>query len=589
MNNNTQRVDDILQKTEVPVFENAEHQAKLASELMKRHGEEAQAAPARAFGRGRRLVWAGAVAALLIVAIGLPLRGFIAPTRVWAEVLTALEQVDSFVMTTTFHREGESDSEAHEAATFYYREGSGYAVLSPRRKAWNLDGDMYQYDAQSDSVTIIRGMGMPPVRSCFQDNRLLTGLGRERDCGEVVRDGQTYRLLEVVDDTDPTQRAEVYYDPESMLPVTVLTYQRNTGDESWRLGREDSIAYNVPIDDAVFVPDYPDTAKVTERAPNPTEMAVVAGKLSEDVAWMEDAAAIVFHGEKFLAAEDVWLSPSGWVGVKFRTNLWHIFASPVGFREDPVNQERWDADKSKLHSLACGSALEAEPGVHYFAQHGDKHTGNRDGTHGYLKLFRLDRDEFPSDDFRPKELLFRTITIIRDKGRGESMKHYIDWRNEPEKWQMLELIIPVPDPSLTPPPSFNEEDLEWMRRTEVERTALMARVNSMRIAGRTEDVYQMIKGEPESVQRLYGAEWLLCLRDVGKAEQAYALYEDAPQEEKLRVGTGWIAVLYELGKEDEAREFFRSYKDYCTEKYGDDAHFNIDAAESYIKRFAEKQ
>ena len=250
MNSTTQQVHDLLRNANAPTFTNPDHQAKLLRVLLERHSEEAEQPTPRSPWFRQRMVWAAAMALLLVAAIGLPLRGLFAPTRVWAEVLTALEDVDSFVITTTHYPEGASDEKSVVVDVGYFREGKGMAMHTAWEKVWLVESAMYRYNEKANEATIIRGVGVPPVEHLFGEAKKLTGgWGVEQDRGALVRDGKAYRLLEVADENDPTERVEVFYEPESMLPLIVVIYRRNTGDEPWRVARQDTIDYNVIVKD----------------------------------------------------------------------------------------------------------------------------------------------------------------------------------------------------------------------------------------------------------------------------------------------------------------------------------------------------
>ena len=585
MNKLARKADETLKSTVVPEFANPKHEAVLLDQLLAKQSEmvaESGRTPSRIRPRLRWAMAAGLAAVVGVVVLHTSLK----PAGVWAEVLSALDAMDSFVMTETSYRETEDGTEQAELATCYFREDVGMAMVSPRRRGWNVDGNLYVYDVERNQVTVMRGLGMLPIRANFRNNRLLVGFGEERDHGDVVRDGRTLHLVEMVDPDDPTERVEIYADPESMLPEEICSYTRNTAEEPWRLARHTSFQYNVAIDDAMFVPDYPEDAELIEKEP---EMAVAAldEPPSQSGDWMEHAAAITWYGDKFLAVEDVWVARSGWIGLKLRTNLYTPFVIPMGFREDAANQERWHADRSMLHNLAGGTLLtatSAEDTARFISFNGASRTEHDDGTKSFAYFYHPEQGELAMGDFKPSQITFQTIANVRDKGRGESLDHYWDWKDEPEKWQLLELTVPAPAPSDTPPASFNEKDLAWMERTEVERNARSRWLNRMRTLGRGQEAYDRIHDEPADVQRLYGADWLHGLSELGKADEAWRLFRDVSEEEKLRAGYAWILVLVDLGKADEAKAFFERYKEYCEDTYGEDAHLNIDLAQTYLDR-----
>jgi hypothetical protein len=424
-----------------------------------------------------------------------------------------------------------------------------------------------------------------PIKASFSQYRLIAGFGEERDHGLVSIDGQMLRLMEMVDDNDPTQRLEIYADPKSMLPVEMLTYQREDANEPWRLARGATVEYNVQFDSDVFTPVYPESAEVIEKdvqsATQTSGSAIDTASLDD---WPERALAIEYVGDKYLAVEGVWIISSGWIGIKFRTDLREPFVIPSGFSEDPLNQERWHADAFTLHNLLGGTMVTTGAGERFLSRNGASMTTYSDDSTGHAYFYEPQWGAFPIDPGDMDTLTFRTLVVPRDRGRGESMDHFWDWKENPDQWQLIELIVPVPEPSEGAPACFNDKDLAWLQRTGVEQSARQNWLETMRRKDRHAEAYTVVSREPKDDQRLYGFEWVMCLQELGKQDDAYALWVDAPEAERLNLGVTWMYILVDLAKKDEAETFLATYQDYATQNPERISESMVDALEAYLGR-----
>lgn len=587
MNKQARRADQHLRSIVPPVFENAAHKELLRIGLENVRTEAEPAAPRKRPRLSARLFWgASAIAATLVVGLTVG-RSLLAPQSVRAEVLVALDTVHSFVVNGTVYRESDTGPEPVEIQTIHFRQGIGMAMTSPRQQAWNVEGNLYYYDVQRNQVTVTRGIGLLPIKASFSQYRLIAGFGQERDHGLVSIDGRMFRLVEMVDDNDPTERLEIYADPKSMLPVEMLTYQRNDASEPWRLARSATVEYNPAFDSDVYTPTYPEDAEVIEKdirsATQADSSAMDAASLDN---WPERAVAIQYVGEKYLAVEGVWNSPNGWFGIKFRTNLSEPFVIPVGFSEDPLNQERWHADAFTLHNLLGGTMITTSSGEQFLSHNGASRTNYPDRTTGHVYFYQQPWGEFQIDSVNRATLSFRTLLLPRDRGRGESMEHYWDWKNNPDQWQLIELAIPVPEKSEDAPACFTDEDLAHLQRTGVEQFARQNWLETMRRKGRKAEGYGVVSRMTRDDQRLYDFEWVLCLKELGKQSEAYALYADESQELKLKLGLAWMYILVDLGKKAEAEAFLAAYHDYAAQNPERVSESMVDSLEAYAERLS---
>jgi hypothetical protein len=585
MNKQARRADQHLKSVVPPVFENATHKELLRIRLQNEQADAVQKSFRKRSRSSAHLLWgAGAIAATLVVGLIVG-RSVLAPKSVRAEVLVALDNVHSFVVNETVYRETTAGAEPVEIQTIHFREGIGMAIASPRQQGWNVDGNLYHYDVQRNQVAVTRGIGLLPIKASFSQYRLIAGYGEERDQGLVSIDGQMLRLVEMLDDNDPTQRLEIYADPESMLPVEMLTYQRNDANEPWRLARRSTVEYNVEFDSDVFTPTYPEDAEVIEKDIQSAEQAdgsTIDGASLDD--WPERAVAIEYVGDKYLAVEGVWNSPSGWIGIKFRTNLRVPFVIPMGFSKDTLNQERWHADAFTLHNLLGGTMVTTGGGERFLSHNGASETTYPDGSTGHVFFYQQLWGEFHIDPVHIDTLTFRTLLVPRDRGRGESTDHYWGWKENPDQWQLIELIVPVPEPSEDAPACFNDKDLAWLQRTGVEQSARQNWLDTMRRKDRHAEAYTVVSREPKDDQRLYGFEWVMCLKELGKQNEAYVLYADAPQDVKLGLGLTWMYILVDLGKKEEAEAFLAAYQDFAAQNPERISESMVDSLETYAKR-----
>lgn len=99
MNSQARRTDEYLESIVPPDFTNAAHQATLFDRLNEVRGESVEASIGKPHrGRGRFLWAAGAVVAIVLIGLTVG-RSVLRPQSVRAEVVVALENVRSFVMT----------------------------------------------------------------------------------------------------------------------------------------------------------------------------------------------------------------------------------------------------------------------------------------------------------------------------------------------------------------------------------------------------------------------------------------------------------------------------------------------------------
>lgn len=497
-----------------------------------------------------RLALAAGAGLACLVIIAVVMLGASTPT--WAQVLKAIEEVRSVVVTTRRGQESHRQQDDRPVVKLYVRVPGQVALVSPKEKVWMTGGRYWRYDIDRGEVSI-REVDKEHTAGALQmltSYRVLAhGYERERDLGTVVRNGRRLRLIEMYDDADRTEKHAFYLDPETMLPVVSVKYRRNEGTEPWRIATENAFEFNVPIEDTVFVPAYPETVVVKQLGAMPMEPPSRA-EPPQEVPY-----AVAHRGDKYMAVQDVWLGPTGWVGVKFKTNLYDPFSIPQGFREDPLNQERWNADHFLLHNLLGGTILFDDKGTTYLVFNGGAYSRYSDGSKGYSFYYHPTGGlpEVPA----PKEFTFRTIANVLDPGRGESISHYMDWGENPEKWQLFELKFRSPAPSSAPPAGFDDKDLERWRETRVRERRLL--------------------------------DWLVAMRNAARTQEAYNRIRNEPDDAKFYLGISWLSCLADLGKKREALEFHKAYKDYALKKYGNQAteRGNLELCQTIVDRLTE--
>lgn len=552
MNHNQETVDALLRSVTPPIFVNERHQYALRLRLKGIPVEERMPAPRFPFGaRPNWSVAAYALAAAMVVALilGAP---FITAKSVWAQAYSAMERVQTAVVTFRFAPPDGATTPPEAAAEqrAYMQVPNRYALITPGRKGWFNGSEILVYDPEMNQVTQMTTPGnvTGQLLDMFSSGQFPYRLfapqyDHESDCGVVEFEGQPLHYIELWDSKDPTDKLEFYLEPDTLLPVTQITWHRDEVSAAWRQALRADYTFNVPVDPQVFVPDYPSTAKIVHQ--EPPAAAQPAEEEAQSTEWQSSALAIARHGDKYVAITDVWMGEAGWIGIKVRSNLYTVMEYPLNveglpeFFKDPANQQRWNADEGTLRQYLFGGQLSSDEGLTYLSSNGAMRSPHN-GISGDKEFSQFYHPyPAPPEVVYPKTFTFRFLTNGTDKGRGETWEHYQDWKSNPEKYQLFELTVPVPAPSNIPPAGFKEWDLEWWARTEVDSQALQSLIASMRNAGRD--------------------------------TEAYDRFHELPDERLLPLGVTWLTLLDNLGKEQEKKAFFDKYEPYAVKMWGDQA------------------
>lgn len=552
MNHNQKTVDALLRSVTPPNFVNERHQDALRLRLKGILAEESTLAPRFSFGpRTVKALAAYGLAAVMVVALilGVP---FFTAKSVWAQAISAMERVQTAVVTFRFLApEGAAaPPEAAAEQRAYMQAPNRYALITPGRKGWFNGSEILVYDPDINQVTQmttpgnVTGQLLDMFSSGHFPYRLFAPqYDHESDRGVVDFEGKPLYFIELWDSRDPTDKLEFYLEPDTLLPVTQITWHRDDESAAWRQALRADYAFNVPVDPQVFVPDYPSTAKVVHQEPPAATQPAVEETQSTE--WQNSALAIARHGDKYVAITDVWMGEAGWIGIKVRSNLYTVMEYPLnveglpGFIEDPANQQRWNADEKTLRQYLFGGQLSSDEGLIYLSSNGatrsphNRVSGDKEFSQFYSPY------PTPPDVVYPKTVTFRFLTNVTDKGRGEKWEHYQDWKSDPQKYQLFELTVPVPAPSNIPPVEFKEWDLEYWARTGVDSQAFQSLIAAMRNAGRDAEVYDR--------------------------------FHELPDERLLPLGVTWLTLLDNLGKEQEKKAYFDKYEPYAVKMWGDKA------------------
>ncbi|GMW01695.1 MAG: hypothetical protein AMXMBFR84_28320 [Candidatus Hydrogenedentota bacterium] len=475
-----------------PAFQNKWHEAALWNEI-SRQPEEVSIARRKPAMRPVGLV----AAVLVCVCVAY---WYAAPASVWAEALKALDHVERVVV-REFHIA--MDGAQSEWATAYFETGAGFAVVSPGQNMyWKPDGTLVRFDRKSGKATRSRLDIPPPVSEGLKlVSALGEGMDTELDRGAAVLAGNTVRRIDICDSKDPTMRMEVDLEPKRLLPLEVRRYSRDSLKDAWRLARISRYDYQSTIDSTLWTSLIPADATIDDLGIDPSapllkrlfsekhlaelSQAAKSRLFGVDDSWMSEAAAMETVGESYVAIEDLWLHPEGWLAIKVRTNLEHLFTLTPEFAENEENQRRWKcADRGELNQLCHASWIETDLGARA-ASNGWRHSRYPDSA-GYAVIYdnlyenpgggnessvpswiasdaRKGAGASPTGK-RPANITMRILGYSRNKGRGESFSHYEAYdTNEPDKRHVYVLTAEVPEPSTVPPASFNADDLEWFK------------------------------------------------------------------------------------------------------------------------------
>lgn len=527
MKHNQESIDKALKAVQAPEFENPDHEGELKAKLDRAAGSlcSRRSKYRLAFPPDWQVAGLLGSAAVVVCLLTILLGPLFYSRSIWAKTLEAMKRVNTAIVTLQHLSDGAEGSTGNgeRMAKLFFRTPDRFAGDSPQSKVW-IDGSaICVYDIQANKVSKGR-IDRTAVGSLT--DLLTTGpvsyrffavdYDAERDLGLTDEEGKTYRIIELFDSEDPTEKQEFLLDPQTLLPVEAVTYRRNEVGEPWRRAEVMGFDFETSIDDDVFVPKYPATAEVVAELGFPA----LPENLVEE--WEGTALAIARHDDKYVAVTSVWVGKRGWIGLKFRTNLEQATIIPTGYAEDEKNQQRWGVDRFTLNNYLWAGRMVGEDGTLYLASNGPKMTPETRGRE--FSLFYHPQTDSPEIPF-PKSLTVRLLANVTNLKRGETLDHYFDWKETPEKYQLFELEFPAPPPSVDPPDDFNDWDLEWYRRTGVEEAALRDWSMRNRNAGRDQEIYETISAETDEVKLWLGVSWLILLQNLGKREEMLAFYD----------------------------------------------------------------
>jgi len=243
---------------------------------------------------------------------------------------------------------------------------------------------------------------------------------------------------------------------------------------------------------------------------------------------------ICYCGDKYIAIREAYQHPSGWVAFKIETNL----AAPFNFVYRPEvyeycqskeNLTKWGFEENEwpeLHGLMWQGVMTDDQEAPYLQEPRNKRA-----------LIRFDTEEdtktqwricYPDDGFLSKryatKLTFRALSNVHDTQPGQSPASYMDWKSNPDMFQMFDVTFNVPEADEECP--FDMEADKKVVIEKVERQMLLRRIPLLQDHQAIEDAFAQFRSWPKQEQMRENLSWLSCLARHGRTEEAKAYLQE---------------------------------------------------------------
>jgi hypothetical protein len=250
---------------------------------------------------------------------------------------------------------------------------------------------------------------------------------------------------------------------------------------------------------------------------------------------------ICYRGDKYIAIREAYQHASGWIAFKIETNL----AAPFDFVyrpeaheycRDKENLTKWGFEENEwmeLHRLMWQGAMTDGQDTPYLQEPRNKraliHFDANDGTKTQWRI------GYPDDGFLSKRyatrLTFRALSNVRNRTPDQSPADYMDWKNNPGKFQMFDVTFHVPKASEERPNDI-EADMKAVI-DKAERQMLLRRIP--------------------------------LLEDPSAIENSFAQFRSWPKGERMRENLAWLSCLAKHGQHEEAAAYLQEYRAYVEE------------------------
>ena len=247
---------------------------------------------------------------------------------------------------------------------------------------------------------------------------------------------------------------------------------------------------------------------------------------------------ICYRGDKYIAMREAYQNPAGWIAVKIETNL----AAPFDFVNGPDAREycrnkenltKWGFEENEwldLHHVMWQGVMTDDQDTPYHQEPRNKRAlirfDTKDGTKTQWRIC------YPDDGFLSKRyatrLTFRTLSNGRNRKPGQSPADYMDWKNDPDKFQMFNVTFYVPRASEKCP----------------------------------SDIEANMKAVVEKVERQMLLRRLPLLEDPQAIESALDKFRSWPKGERMRENLAWLSCLARHGRTGEAQAYLQEYRAY---------------------------
>ena len=279
-------------------------------------------------------------------------------------------------------------------------------------------------------------------------------------------------------------------------------------------------------------------APLKSGAQSDVEGLVARGMLESRAADQEGESVgddeICYCGDKYIAIREVYHNPSGWVAFKIETNL----AAPFNFVTGPdaheycrnnENLTKWGFKESEwleLHHAMWQGVMTNDQGRPYLQEPRNKraliHFDTKDGTKTQWRIC------YPDDGFLSQRhaarLTFRALSNVCDRNPNQSSAEYMDWKSNPDLFQMFDVTFNVPKATEDCPFDI-EADMKALVE-KVERRMLLRRIPLLEDPQAIEDAFAQFRSWPKNERMRENLAWLRCLAKHGRIEEAKAYLQE---------------------------------------------------------------
>jgi hypothetical protein len=284
---------------------------------------------------------------------------------------------------------------------------------------------------------------------------------------------------------------------------------------------------------------------VPSAAPSDVEGLAANGMLESRATDQEGEAVgddgICYRGDKYITIREAYQHPSGWVAFRIETNL----AAPFDFVYRPEayeycrnkdNLAKWgfeEKDERQLHHFMWQGAMTDDQGTAYLQEPRNKRALIRFDTEDDTKTQW--RVCYPDHGFLSKRyatrLTFRTLSNVRNRQPDQSPADYMEWKNDPDKFQMFEITFHVPKAT---------EECQY-------------------------DIEAGTQAVIETVERQMLLRRIPLLEDPSAIENSFAQFRSWPKGERMRENLAWLRCLAKHGRIEEAKVYLQEYRAYVEE------------------------